>query len=58
MIGKIATELGTNDINLSNLEIIENRVDVPGIMRLSFRQEEDMERAKTLLASLGYQVWI
>lgn len=58
MIGKIATELGANDINLSNLEIIENRVDVPGIMRLSFRQEEDMERAKTLLDSLGYQVWI
>ena len=36
MIGKIATELGANDINLSNLEIIENRVDVPGIMRLVF----------------------
>ncbi|WP_336780745.1 prephenate dehydrogenase [Paenibacillus illinoisensis] len=58
MIGKIATELGTHDINLSNLEIIENRVDVPGIMRLSFRQEEDMERAKSLLDSLGYQVWV
>jgi prephenate dehydrogenase len=49
-------ELGNHSINLSNMQIIESREDVPGIMRLSFRQEQDWERAKTLLDSMGYKV--
>ncbi|GAB6990291.1 prephenate dehydrogenase [Paenibacillus pini] len=56
IIGKIATELGTNHINLSNMQIIESREDVPGILRLSFREEEDLERAKQLLQTLHYNV--
>lgn len=51
IIGRIATELGDQGINLSNVQIIESREDVPGIMRLSFRQENDMERAKVLPAA-------
>lgn len=58
IIGKIATELGSHHINLSNMHIIESREDVPGVMRLSFRQEEDMERAKELLNSLHYTVFV
>ncbi|MET3850023.1 prephenate dehydrogenase [Paenibacillus sp. OAE614] len=56
IIGKIATELGVRHINLSNMQIIESREDVPGILRLSFRQEHDLERAKELLQSMSYQV--
>lgn len=58
IIGKIATELGADQINLSNIQIIESREDVPGVMRLSFRQEEDMERARTLLQELHYTVFM
>lgn len=58
IIGQIATELGTRHINLSNMQIIESREDVPGVMRLSFRQEGEMERAKELLQGLGYTVYV
>ncbi|CAM2799392.1 prephenate dehydrogenase [Paenibacillus sediminis] len=58
IIGKIATELGSHNINLSNIQIIENREDVQGVMRLSFRQESDMERAKVVLNSLNYKVFV
>lgn len=57
IIGRIATELGANSINLSNIQIIESREDVPGVMRLSFRNEVDQERAKELLLSKGHPVY-
>jgi prephenate dehydrogenase len=56
IIGKIATELGQARINLSNLQIIESREDVPGVLRLSFRHEADMLKAHALLTSLMYSV--
>lgn len=58
IIGQIATELGVRHINLSNMHIIESREDVPGVLRLSFRQEGEMERAKEHLQSLGYTVYV
>jgi prephenate dehydrogenase len=56
IIGSIATELGNHRINLSNLAIIESREDVPGVLRLSFRRQEDLDRAIQLLDSLNYKV--
>ncbi|WP_373229700.1 prephenate dehydrogenase [Cohnella sp.] len=56
IIGRIATELGQMKINLSNLQIIESREDVPGVLRLSFREEEDLQKAIQLLGSLNYSV--
>lgn len=56
IIGKIATELGHSKINLSNLHIIESREDVPGVLRLSFRQEEDLQKAIQLLTALNFSV--
>ncbi|MBW5446624.1 prephenate dehydrogenase [Cohnella sp. CFH 77786] len=56
IIGKIATELGQARINLSNLQIIESREDVPGVLRLSFREEADRDRAVALLKALEYAV--
>ncbi|WEK55710.1 MAG: prephenate dehydrogenase [Candidatus Cohnella colombiensis] len=55
-IGKIATELGQSRINLSNLQIIESRDDIPGVLRLSFHTEEYLERAIQLLKELKYSV--
>ncbi|MFC5699904.1 prephenate dehydrogenase [Cohnella faecalis] len=56
IVGGIATELGQARINLSNLHIIESREDVPGVLRLSFRNEAALEQAVALLKSLGYDV--
>ncbi|XEC92735.1 prephenate dehydrogenase [Paenibacillus tarimensis] len=54
IIGKIATELGRHRVNLSNLQIIESREDVPGILRLSFREQSDLDMAVELLEASGY----
>ncbi|MFF2482175.1 prephenate dehydrogenase [Paenibacillus sp. NPDC058071] len=50
IIGAIATELGNARINLSNIRIIESREEVPGVLRLSFRTQEDLDQAITLLS--------
>jgi len=56
IIGKITTQLGDHRINLSNIQIIESRLDVPGVLRLSFRQEEDMQQAAAVLRQMGCTV--
>jgi len=58
IIGKIATELGHAKINLSNLSIVESREDVPGVLRLSFKQADDLDKATVLLKSLNYAVHV
>jgi prephenate dehydrogenase len=54
LIGKIATLLGEHHINLSNISIMENREEVHGILRLTFRQLDDYERAIPVLEESGY----
>jgi prephenate dehydrogenase len=44
VIGQIAGLLGSHNINLSNIQIIESRADVPGVLRLSFRNGRDFYR--------------
>ncbi|NIK77600.1 prephenate dehydrogenase [Paenibacillus castaneae] len=56
IIGKITSELGNSLINLSNIHIIESREDVPGILRLSFRSQEYLDKAIVLLTANGYDV--
>ncbi len=51
IIGHIATKLGNEHINLSNVQIIESRIDVPGVLRLSFRSQDDLDRAVLLLSN-------
>ncbi len=58
IIGRITTELGSRGINLSNLQIIESREDVPGLMRLSFRDEMNMNRGKEALEGLEFDVYV
>ncbi|TVY11627.1 prephenate dehydrogenase [Paenibacillus cremeus] len=49
VIGQITTLLGSHRINLSNIQIIESREDVPGVLRLSFSEESHMDKALELL---------
>ncbi|MCR2803000.1 prephenate dehydrogenase [Paenibacillus soyae] len=56
IIGRIASLLGNNRINLSNIQIIESREDVPGVLRLSFRNQEYLDQAIALLEESGYSV--
>lgn len=56
IIGQIASLLGNHRINLSNMHIIESRADVPGVLRLSFRNEADLDAATDVLKSSGYEV--
>lgn len=58
IIGSIASELGNAQINLSNIQIIENREHIPGVLKLSFRKQEYLDQAVALLTSQGYSVGI
>ncbi|NHN28710.1 prephenate dehydrogenase [Paenibacillus agricola] len=58
IIGQITMLLGNNKINLSNIHIIESREDVPGVLRLSFREEQHMDRAIKLLENENYTIHV
>lgn len=58
IIGKITTELGNHHVNLSNIQIIESREDVPGVLRLSFRDQKHSDSANVLLQELGFTVYV
>lgn len=58
VIGQIATQLGSSQLNLSNIQIYESRMDVPGVLRLSFRNQHDQDKAITLLKELDYSVHV
>ncbi|MCZ8512956.1 prephenate dehydrogenase [Paenibacillus filicis] len=49
IIGQITTLLGNHRVNLSNIQIIESREDIPGVLRLSFKEEHHMDKALELL---------
>jgi len=55
-IGKLTTLLGEHRINLRNIGILEPTPGGPGSLRLSFGNEADSSRAKTLLEHEGYIV--
>lgn len=57
VVGQVATLLGAGQINLSNIQIIDNRFDVPGVLRLSFRNHQDQELAVELLKQHHYHVY-
>lgn len=50
VIGHITTILGNHRVNLSNIQVMESRLDVPGVLRLSFRNRDDMDLAVSLLS--------
>ncbi|SDC40919.1 prephenate dehydrogenase [Paenibacillus sp. UNCCL117] len=57
VIGQITMLLGSHRVNLSNIQVIESRENVPGVLRLSFREEGDMDKAIELLKK-DYAVYV
>lgn len=57
IIGKVATLLGEQHINLANIGIVENREGIIGALRLSFNEEGDFLRAVEVLKKHGYAVF-
>ncbi|UUZ79436.1 prephenate dehydrogenase [Paenibacillus sp. P26] len=49
VIGQITMLLGDHRVNLSNIQIIESREDIPGVLKLSFNEEQHMDKAIELL---------
>lgn len=57
VIGQITTLLGIYHISITNIEILETREDIMGVLRLTFRHENDLERAKELIENAQYTVY-
>ncbi|MCI3920300.1 prephenate dehydrogenase [Paenibacillus sp. TRM 82003] len=55
-IGRLTTLLGAERINLRNVGILEKTPGGPGSLRMTFANEPDMQRAKTLLEQADYIV--
>jgi prephenate dehydrogenase len=55
IIARVTAILANHNINLSNIQIIESREDAPGALRLSFRNDLDMDQAHHLLMQEGFQ---
>ncbi|WP_202079993.1 prephenate dehydrogenase [Caldalkalibacillus salinus] len=57
VIGEITTLLGEEDISITNLEILETREDIMGVLRLAFRHEKDLQAAKQVIQRARYAVY-
>jgi prephenate dehydrogenase len=58
ILGQITTLHGEHQINIRNIQIMETRTDVPGVLRLSYRNEQEMDVAVKLLRKQGLSVFI
>lgn len=56
MIGRVTTLLGEAGISLVNIEIMELREDIMGVLRLAFRNDHDLKRAQALLKDAGFRL--
>lgn len=56
-IGRITTLLGAKQINITNIRILENREDIMGVLRITFRNQEELEKGETLLRFFDYNVY-
>ncbi len=57
IIGEIATLLGSNGVNIKNIEVLNNREMVYGCLRISLPDSESLHRAYELLATNCYKVY-
>ncbi|WP_347549857.1 prephenate dehydrogenase [Pseudalkalibacillus hwajinpoensis] len=49
VIASVTQKLAGEEISITNIRIIETREDIMGVLRLSFRSEQDRERARVAL---------
>lgn len=57
-ISTVTGYIGHAGINLTNVEIIEARENIFGIMRLTFQMEEGRDRATKILEEHGYNTYL
>ncbi len=58
VIAHVTGILGGRDISITNIQIIETREDILGVLRLSFRSESERQKAKQLLNDYRYETYI
>ncbi|TMW73588.1 prephenate dehydrogenase [Alteribacter natronophilus] len=57
VISDVTGILAKKEISLTNIRILETREDITGVLRLSFRTEQDLLRAKALLNDHLYDAY-
>jgi prephenate dehydrogenase len=57
VIGHITTLLGEERISITNIAILETREDILGVLVLTFRNEDDLDRAKKAISKSNYAVY-
>lgn len=57
VISEVTGILAQEEISITNIRIIEAREDILGVLRLSFRSEEDRKRAITCLNNHKYETY-
>lgn len=56
-IGRITTLLGAKEINITNIQILETREDVFGVLRITFRNQTELEKGEEMLRFFDYNVY-
>lgn len=57
VIATVTNVIANGKISITNIRIIEMREDIIGVLRISFRSEEDRERAERLLNEKNFKTY-
>lgn len=57
-IADVTSILAAKKISITNIRILETREDIMGILRLSFRSEEEREQARRYLEDAMYETYV
>lgn len=58
MISTVTGYIGRAGINLTNIEIIEARENILGVMRLTFQNADQRDKAQSILLQNGYHTYL
>lgn len=58
VISYVTGILAKKEISITNIRIIETRVDILGVLRLSFQSNEDRQKAKECLEEFKFETYI
>lgn len=56
-IARVTAILSENDVNISNIEVLNNREELPGVLKLAYKKEQDYLQAVACLKDAGYTVF-
>ncbi|HEX6922792.1 MAG TPA: ACT domain-containing protein, partial [Bacillales bacterium] len=58
IIAKVTDLIARAGISITNIGIIEMREDIIGVLRVSFRSEQDREQAEEMLNEQNYKTYL